>query len=398
MAIPFNIRLGPSAPSQEVRNLVDMDGGPPRIEETGTFESVTAGFRLRDKALAYTAMRGEWHLQIEWRATGETLFRGLVRTPTREVVTTEHGLDIAADDMAVLLDRCIITKRGLERPAGEGVKARIAWLFGEMTHDAGSVFGGTRVAQPLLIAGFNYTTHVAALSTNLPKQRFPANLTLRQALERILGAASDSANYYVEWPFLHVFDDANPESGRTAPYNVRVAHTLTSAQVAPEEMLVDWDTSRLINGYYIRGKNAAGSGFFTDQDLLAGPWSVNLFGPRFAYLDGPDSDTQAKAQRLARAALRDTRNPIPRISFTLTGEAKAVNGSNRWKGGQLLYINSSEHGLAGTGTDAGPWAGTIPLQPFRVARVTTELLSGDGERRVTIEAGGRRRNLYAGVP
>lgn len=168
-------------------------------------------------------------------------------------------------------------------------------------------------------------------------------------------------------------------------------------KVAPEDMTADWDTSRLINGYYVRGKNAAGSGFYTDQDLLAGPWSTQLFGPRFAYLDGPDCDTAAKAQRLAKAALRDTRNPIPRIAFSLTGSAKVTNGGSRWKGGQLLYITSTTDGLNGSGTDAGPWAGAIPLQPFRIARVTTTLISGAGERRVEIEAGGRKRHIYSGV-
>lgn len=397
MAIPFNIRLGPAAPSSEVRNLVHAESI--RIEETGTFESVTASMMLRDSALAYTAMRGEWHLRIEWRPTGEELFRGLVRSPSRELVVREHGLSIEADDIGVLLDRCIITARGLERAGGETLKSRISWLFGEMKHGAGSAWSSAKVAQPLLEAGLNYTTEVAQLTTNLPRQRFPPNLTLRQALERILGAASDSANYYLAWPYLHVFDDDNAESSRTAPFEINAAHSPGANKVAPEGMLVDWDTSRLINAYHVRGRNAAGSGFFTDQDLLPGPWSVDLFGIRAAYLDGPDSDTATKAERLAKAALRDTRNPIPRISFTLTGDAKAANAGARWKGGQLLYITSSGHGLAGSGTDAGPWAGTRPLQPFRTARVTTSLISGDGERRVEIEAGGRRRGpVYQGVP
>lgn len=405
MAVPFNIGLGQSSPSGEFRTLVNMnseEGTLPRIEESGTFEGATAALTLRDKNLAYTAMRGEWHIQIVWRPTGELLFRGLVRTPTRRMVVREHGIDIVADDISVLMDRCILTKRS-ERAAGEGVKARIAWLFGELTHGAGSTWSSTKVAQPLLDAGFDYTTHVQALDTNLPKQVFGPNLTLRQALERILSAvgssgAANSANYYVAWPYLHVFDDDHPESSRTAPFEINAAASPGANKVAPENMLVDWDTSRLINGYYIRGKNALGSGFYTDQDLLAGPWSVNLFGLRTAYLDGPDADTVAKGERLAKAALRDTRNPIPRISFQVTGSQKVTNGAARWQGGQLLYITSTAHGLNGSGADAGPWAGPGPLQPFRIARVTTELISGDGERQVGIEAGGRRRHLYEGVP
>lgn len=400
MPIPLNVAMGPSAPVGEFRNLLDLDA-PPTFEESGTFESATATMRMRDKALAYTAMRGEWHCEITWRPTGALLFRGLIRTPSRQLVVREHGLDLQADDISVLLDRCIITKR-VERAGGEGLKSRIAWLFGELTHGPGSAWSGTRVAQPLLAAGFDYTTFVQGLDSNLPKQVFTANLTLRQALERILGAVGstgnpNSANYYVAWPFLHVFDDDNTESTRRAPYDINAAHSPGVGFVAPEEMNVDWDTSRLINAYYVRAKSPKVSGFYTDQDLLNGPWSVNLFGLRAAYLDGPDADTTAKVTRLARAALRDTRNPVPRISWKLTSSAKVQSGSTMWQGGQLVYITSPGHGLNGSGTDAGPWAGTIPLQPLRVARVTTRVISGDGEREVEIEAGGRKRNLYQAV-
>ena len=398
MPIPLNVAMGPAAPSGEFRNLVDMDS-PPAFEESGTFESVTASMRIRDKALAYTAMRGEWHLEVTWRPTGQQLFRGLIRTPSRQLVVREHGIDIQADDMGVLLDRCVITREGITRPAGETLKARVSWLFGEMTHGAGSTWEGARVAQPLLAAGFDYTTHVQQLDTNLPKQKFPPNLTLRQALERILGAVgsaddTNSANYYVAWPFLHVFDDDHPESSRTAPFDINTAHDPGVGNVAPEDLVVDWDTSRLVNGFYVRGTSKAVSAFYTDQDLLAGPWSVNLFGLRTAYLDGPDADTVAKVKRLARAALRDTRNPVPRIAWKVTGSPKVEDAGTRWQGGQLVYITSSAHGLNGSSTDAGPWAGAIPLQPLRVARVTTRVISGDGEREVEIEAGGRKRNVY----
>lgn len=399
MPIPYNILLGKATPSGNIRDLVHAESI--RIEEAGTFESVMASLAIRDKALAYTAMRGEWHLAIIDRPTGQLMFRGLVRTPSREMVVREHGLQIEADDIGVLLDRCILTTHEewkITRPAGESMKARISWLFGSMTHANGSVWGSARVAQPLLAAGLNYTTSVAALSTDMPRQRFPPNLTLRQALERILGAASDSANYYLAWPFLHVFDDSHPESSRTAPFDIDATHAPGAGEVAPEEMVADWDTSRLINGYMVRGKNRVGSGFLTDQDVLGGPWSVNLFGLRTAYLDAPDSDTQAKAARVAKAALRDTRNPIPRISYSLTGSAKTASGSSLFHGGQLQYITSTAQGLNGSGTDAGPWAGPTALQPLRIARVTTTLLSGDGEKRLDIEVGGRRRHTWGGVP
>lgn len=402
MAIPLNVGLGQYAPTGEFRDLIDLDHSQVVIEESGTYESATCRFRLRDKNLAYTAMRGAWHLQVVWRPTGDLLFRGLVNNPGRQPVVTEHGIDITADDMSTLLDRLVVTNKGIKR-AAESLKARVAWLFGSMRHGPGSAWSGSVVAQPLLDAGFNYTTHVQNLDTNLPAQTFPVNLTLRQALERILsavdnGSGPNSANYYVAWPYLHVYDDDNPESSRTAPYDLNEAHTLASDEVAPEGLNVDWDASRLVNAYYVRGKNAAGTGLYTDQDLLSGPWSVNLFGFRSAYLEGLDCDTAAKAQRLARMALRDTRNPVARISCELTSEAKVLNGSARWQGGQLVYVTSPSQGLNGSGTDAGPWAGSVPLQPFRVARATTTLISGDGQRKVELEIGARRRRpAYSGA-
>lgn len=402
MAIPLNVGLGRLSPAGEFRELINLDT-PPRFEEAGTYESATATFRLRDKNLAYTAMRGEWHLQVVDRVTGSLLFRGLVRQPSRQMVVTEHGIDVVADDMSVLLDRLCITSRGEVRAGGETLRARIAWLFGSLKHGDGSAWSSTKVAQPLLDAGFDYTTFVKQLDTNLPRQTFPPNLTLRQALERILsavdnGSGPNSANYYVAWPYLHVFDDDNTESTRTAPYDINAAHSPGAGKVAPEDLNVDWDTTRLVNGYYVRGKNSAGSGFYTDQDLLAGPWSVNLFGLRVAYLDGPDADTAAKAVRLAKAALRDTRNPVPRITFSLTGSAKIANGSARWQGGQLVYVTSAAQGLNGSGADAGPWAGPVALQPFRVAHLTRTLISGDGEWSNEVEVGGRkRRPAYSGT-
>lgn len=401
-AAPFDVLIGSAAsgsPSVNVTSLIDHDAGPLRIEESGTFESASCSFALRDAALAYTAMRGEWHLQVQWHATGEVLFRGLIRQPSRQIVVREHRANIVADDMSVMLDRLVLTSRET-RPGGETLKSRIAWLFGSLRNGDGSAWTSARVAQPLFVAGFDYTTFVKQLDTNLPKQGFGAGITLRQALERILSAVSNgtgpnSANYYVAWPYLHVYDDDNPESTFRAPYDIDTTAAPGAGKVAPEDLTVDWDTSRLVNGVIVKGKNAAGSGFYTDQDVLAGPWSVNLFGIRTAALMGPDSDTAAKAQRLARMFLRDTRNPVPRIAWTLSGEAKALNGSTRWQGGQLVYVTSTPHGLNGSGADAGPWAGAVALQPLRVARVTTTLLSGSGERQVEIEAGNRRRRPAA---
>ncbi len=106
MPIPFNIRLGPAAPSGEIRNLVHHD--TIRLEEAGTFESTTASLEIRDKNLAYTAMRGEWHLSLEWRPTGEEMFRGVLAEQLGGQIARRGGLGIAP----AVLDQIIRLQQG----------------------------------------------------------------------------------------------------------------------------------------------------------------------------------------------------------------------------------------------------------------------------------------------
>jgi len=238
------------------------------------------------------------------------------------------------------------------------------------------------------------------LSATMAQQKFHPRLTLRQCIERVLAASSDSANYYVDYqPALHTYDYQNLETGHVVPANVNVTQSPAGGEVAPEDLRVDWDSDGLVNSYFVQGKNALGSGFYTDADLLPGPWSIDLFGLRSAYLQAPDADTEAKGRRVAKAALVDTRNPVPRGSFSVY---RGVSDT-RYKGGQLLYVTSAVHGLTGASTDPGPWAGAgtawLDIQPFRVLSVTTRYLSGTGDRMQEIQFGGRRVHRYvASIP
>ena len=251
---------------------------------------------------------------------------------------------------------------------------------------------------------------VQVLNASMPKQTFPARLSLRQALERILSQASDTADYFLDnEPRLWTFDaDSMASVLDSAPYSIRVGSP-GAGEVAPEDLVVAWDSSNLWNGYFVRGANAKVSKTYLDSDpfpalsggSLPGPYSVHLFGRRIGMLSAPDADTDAKVQRFVKAALRDTRNPVPRITFSLSGSSCYDAAGKRWRGGQRVYITSAIHGLAGSGVDAGPWAGSggsagYLLQPFRIKRVTTRFLSGSGAMRVDVEAGGRRKVLFQG--
>lgn len=359
-----------------------------RIEETGNHESASATFEITDKTLAHTALRGEWRVLV--LDAGEPLFRGFMRRVSTEVESIYGGIVVECDDVGSVLDTAIITTAGVTRKAGESDKARIQWLFGQGWAEALAAEG----------LGADWSK-VRTLQSSMPKQTFPPRLTLRQALERILGAASESSDYYVDMAArLHTFDDDHTESDQPAPFEVKAQPTPGAGAIAPEDFDHSWDSEKRRSGLYIQGANAAGSGYVTDRSLgMVGPYSADLFGRRDGYASAPDANTSSKRNTYAKAVFRDIRNPVPQGTFSVTAE-NVVNGSGvTWHAGQLLYVTSAPHGLSGSSADAGPWAGSdggIALQPFRIMRVTTTFLNGKGDKRKVIEYGSRRR-FSAGV-
>ena len=276
-------------------------------------------------------------------------------------------------------------------------KARIQWLFHE-------------IGQPLLQQGLSDWSKVQVLETSMPNQTFPPKLTLRQALERILAQSSQSANYLMDpTPRLWTWDDANPignaaaavaTSGR-APYDINATASPGAGFIAPIDLQVEWDSSNYYNGYYVQAANPKVSKFYTDASpalAMPGPVATNIYGDSYAYLAAPDADTSGKVQRLVKAALRDTRNPSPRIMFTVGG-SNCFNGTVGWQGGQLVYITSAIHGLTGSTVDTN-WAGYTganqSLQPFRIVRVTTTVQDGGQTLSQDIEVGARRLYQYKG--
>lgn len=395
---PLTIHVGrPTAgASLDITSKVDRDSI--RIEETGNHEAAHADFRIIDLTLAHAAMRGRWNVHIAY--DGATLFRGIIGSVRPEIAAIYGDINVSAKDIGSLLDDQIIKVYGanggiLGRPAGESDKARISWLF--------------QVAGPRPPYSIDVTAKVQTLNPDMPKQNFPPNLTLRQALERILGGASDSSNYYVSQggPRLHTFDDDNIETGTDAPYDIVVDRTLSASEIGPIDLEVEWDMSNYFNGYFVRAKTRPYSKFYTDEypftdpsgdpTPMNPPYATGLYGDRYTYLDAPDADTRIKVERVVRAALRDTRNPTVRGSFSVEGP-RCWNGADRFTSGQYLYVESAVHGLAGRGADAGPWAGpdARPLQPFRIVRNTITVMDGGANLRMEIEFGGRRPHLWQG--
>lgn len=408
---PINILVGPpgGGSAQSVTDLIDWS--TISIEETGNQEGATFDAVLLDRSQTFAQMRGRWRLLVNWRnpvsGTMTPMFRGFITTPSPDIKAIYGELAIHAEDCGTLLDRIVIGTKGLVAPAGQSDKQRIQWLFNRPARD------GVPIGQPLFDMGLTSWAKVQTLRANMPKQTFPARLTLRQAIERVLSQASDtdSADYFMDHePRLWTFDSdtINTVLDRT-PYDINTASSPGAGKVAPEDLNVEWDADGMFTGYFVEAANAAVSKFYWDSDQfpdlanrLPSPYGVNLYGRLAGNISAPDANTNAKAQRVAKAALRDTRNPVPRISFSVSGTSTYdASTGERWRGGQRLYVTSPVHGLNGSGTDAGPWAGSngsngALLQPFRVKRATTTFESGAGTMRVQIEAGGRRKVLYQG--
>jgi len=404
---PINILVGRYAPTTDITALCPLENI--RIEETGNQAGARCDLQILDKALAYTAMRGEWRLLINaknpvsgvWRP----MFRGFIRAPRPEIKAIIGAINVSADDVGSLLDRAVLQTKTI-RAAGESDKARISWLFGGLNG-----YNGARIAQPLLAEDLDYTTKVQTLNADMPAQTFPARLTLRQALERILSQSSETgSDYFIDHrPRLWTFDRSTSASVLdAAPYIVDVTAAPAAGRVAPHDLEVEWDGDNLWTGFHVNARKPSLSGFYADSDpfessivgRMDGPYGVNLYGPRFTYLDAPDADAIGKVQRFVKAALADTRNPVPRITFSVEGtSAYDASTGEYWQGGQRVWVKSAVHGLNGTGADAGPWAGSNggahqQLQPFRIKRVTTTFLNGQGARRMEIEAGDRRKVLF----
>jgi hypothetical protein len=384
---PLVVLIGPpnAAPSKNITSKIPRDSI--RIEETGVHESAHMDFQLIDLGLAYTAIRGRWNILATYQ--GKTLFRGIIENPRTEIRAIYPEINLSARDIGSVLDDCIVKVYGknggpIERKSGENDKARIAWLF--------DLMGPTG---PLAI---DAASKVQKLDNSLPKQRFPPRLTLRQALERILGAVDDeSANYYVDAAGrLHTYDDDHPESGIDAPWDIKIAHTLSGTQIGAAEFSFEWDMDSYASGYFAQAPTKALSRFYTDAhpDLdMSAPHAEGLFGKRHRYIDCPDADTSAKVRRVVRKALRDTRNPVPRGRFVVDGP-RCWNGSTRFQSGQLLYVTSTQHSLNGRDGDSGPWAGSRAPQPFRIVRNAISLADEGDNLVMEIEFGGRQRHLY----
>lgn len=316
-----------------------------RMQLAGSQETATCEFDIEDFTLTVAAAEEDL-VTVTEVGTSEVLFGGFVRSLTPDVAATGRTVHIKAVDYNSLLDRQLIIRD--TRSAGESDKVRLEYLMTTYGDQFSPDF-----------------TQITTLAASMPEQTFTA-ITLRQAIERVLGQASTLSAYHIDpTGRLVTYDRSVITPG---PFDV-VVGTPGAGQIAVDKFRIDFDSTGLANAVYIVGATAAGSGWFTD------PTSIAAYGRRERFFNAPDSDTSAKAAQVGAAVLQDQAYPIPRGSF----ETDSPNDG--WRIGQHITCTSAQHG--------------ITAETYRIARVTVRYLNGLGHRRYTLEIGSPLPTLTA---
>lgn len=339
-----------------------VDWSTLRIEDSGNHEVGQASFTVTDISLVASAVVDEAFVEIV-DALGHR-FKGFIKNRKVRLHGPGRHIDVTARGIEGLLDTIIVVSN--VRPAGESDKARIQYFLATYGNQGlyNNAFGSTD------------TSKIQTLNASLPKQRFKTE-TLRQVVEKILGLASDTADYYLDnLGRLHTFDATNTES-LTAPYVMRVG-TPGAGEVAPEDEPspdIEWDTDTLVNDYWVTaGKRSA-------DVRVADAVSIARYGRRAGFVDAPDADTVAKAEAVGNAALKDNAYPKVRGGFSVSSPYDK-SGSKVWENGQMVTLHSAAHDLSG--------------EQSRITGVEWEYVTGDGGRKASVRFGGDRLRLRSG--
>lgn len=315
------------------------------MQLAGSQETGSCDFDIVDEHLTVTAT-AESTLSVTEVGSATVLFGGFTRSPRTVLTAVGRLIHVKAFDFNSLLDRSIVVSDS--RVAGESDSDRLAYLMG--------IYGSQFSAD---------YSQIATLNASLPAQKFIA-ITLRQAIERVLGQASTNSSYYVDATGRLVTYDRTVVTA--APFDIRIG-TPGAGELSPNDWSHDRDTDNLANAIYVVGATAAGSGWFTDVTSIA------TYGRRERFFNAPDSDTFAKAMQVGLAVLEDQKDPVPRAVFT------TQSPNDGWRIGQSATVNSVQDDL----TD----------EVFRIAKVTTRYLTPAGKREYTIELGAPQATLSA---
>mgnify|MGYP007071586315 CR=1 FL=1 len=329
MSRPFEIAVGGTNVTTSVPWETVM------VEMTGTVQQATMEFDVYDGSLAASYVTDG--ATVVYTEGAYTDFTGVVidRTPT--ITGLGRMIHVIAVDLGQLLDQRLVP---YDSRGAESDKDRLEYLMGAYGDGLSADY-----------------SQISETNASVVAQTF-TNMTLRAAIESVCCQASSTTRYWIDGAARLATANNFPSA---APYTVWIRTDPTATMVAPEDLQIEWDSSALVNAYYVRGATAAGTGWVTDAA------SISTYGRREAYLDAPDADTGSKRDAVGNAALADTADPIARGSFTV------ASPYDDWRPAQIVTVTSAAHGITNTS--------------YRILKVTKKYI-GPSTRSYTVEFGG----------
>jgi len=342
-AYPYSITVGWTEVAPANAELESIE-----FEENGDEDPGYARMRIWDRDNSISVV-SQMVVRVHDNTLGTQVFLGTVLNRNTDAAAVGRYINVEGVSVSNMLDQLLVP---LESRPAESDQARVLYLWGKYAKYPLEPSTSATVAET------NAATSADLLS----------GMTLRAALDQTASLAGSNTRWFVNSKGQLVWRSGAGAS--SAPFNINVALAPGGGNIAPDDLDVERDGT-IVNRLYVRGANAAGSGWFTDAASLA------TYGPRENYIDAASADTAAKAQTIAQLQLGKTAEPNIRAKFTTT------DPNSGWRADQNVTVTSAQHDLS--------------AEVLRIVKVTTRFWRGDGKRHFTIEAGKTGARL-SGIP
>jgi hypothetical protein len=350
---PWSLFAGPYELTSGAVGGPAIDLSSLRFEDTGTSEVGTLEFDVIDMGLA-SQLVDCMPIRVEDNLTPRTAWTGELVSRAPTVVASGAAIHVTCHDVGLYLDSSLVPSDARQNNSAyfgagtrlESDRLRIMYLL--------AIYGSRLSADASQIS-----LYVTKGANGMLPQRW-LGLNLRQAAETVASAAG---------PDILVTTDPSGRlsyrkrlAGSAAPFALRVGNP-GGGEMSPENLVIEYDSTQIVNAYYVKGATAAGTGWVLDYA------SILQYGRHEAFVDAPDADTAAKRDALGAAYLSDNSQPVVRGSF------EATSPYDGWVSGQLLTIAS-----------APQFAISSPAT-YMVASVSWQFMSGAGDRHYNVAFG-----------
>jgi hypothetical protein len=332
MTAPITLTVG----GVDITNRTDL--GSYVVTESGCRQAGQLNCTVMDAGNALT-LNPKAQVQLWDNNDSRYVFTGYLNPAQLDSLGNGRSFHLTCNDLGELLDLSLVPYEN--RPA-ETFYTRMVYLI--------STYG------PLLPQTWTYIDNPGA---TLPATIYQ-NTNLRGAIEQTCSLNGTTTDYWIDGAgLIH----ATASGAGAAPFALRVG-TPSGGEINPEEPFsITRDPKSIINAYYIRGANAAGTGWVTDAG------SISTYGRREAYYDAPNATTGPMRDAVGNALLHDNSTP------SLQGKVH-ITAANGWKPGQALTINSA------------PSFDINSPQAFRINLVTRYYFAGGNTKAYDIQFGG----------